>query len=719
MKAKRSVPGMPALPTLPASWIQFLVLVSKQGEISAAVLILVIVLMMILPLPTLLVDLLIAINISASLLLIVLSLHLPGPEDFTSFPSVLLLSTLFRLGIEISTSRLILLQGDAGHIVETFGEFVVGGNLVVGLIIFLIIAVVQFLVITKGAERVAEVSARFMLDAIPGKQMAIDSDLRAGLINLQDVKRIRAEMDSETRMHGAMDGAMKFVKGDAIAGLIIVMVNLLGGVTVGVVQHGMGIGDALNRYSVLTIGDGLIAQVPSLLISITAGMMITRAKNQVGSSLSVGGVIAKEMLAQPKAWVIAACGVLVFGLLPGMPWPVFLVLAGLLATVGVRRISAARKKETERKSALSWKASAKKDVPDEHDVAEFFPARPLVLQIAEQGNDPQILDRFIRMARRTRNRLVVAYGLTIPFLQIENRSDLNGDAFILSFREVEIWRGQFRFEQFCVFAELPILSAAGIIGEPCVDRSLDRSAFWVTQPEAGKLSLPAVQQLSALAYFDRFFERLLFQHTGQFVNMTTTQALLQWLESDSPTVAKELAQALSTPRFTEVIRSLCSERVAVRNIRQIAEALVMWAPKEKDLQTLAEYVRIALGAQICQEFAHEEMLYTILLERELEELMRAALRQTAQGYYLELPPEITQELIRQIREQLRALPMGHPRPVLLTTQDLRCVLRKLIVDELFDVHVLSFSELTARQQVHPVGHLVLEEAQELSTTDVG
>ena len=694
------------LPALPASWTKLLVAASKHGEVSAAILILCIVLMMILPLPTLLVDLLIGMNISASLLLIVLSLYLPGPEDFTSFPSVLLFSTLFRLGIEISTSRLILLQGDAGHIVETFGEFVVGGNLVVGLIIFLIIAVVQFLVITKGAERVAEVAARFTLDSIPGKQMAIDSDLRAGLISLSDVKRIRAEMASETQMHGAMDGAMKFVKGDAIAGLIIVMVNLLGGVTVGVVQHGMGVGDALNRYAILTIGDGLIAQIPSLLISITAGMMITRSKSEDGGAASAGGAIAKDMLSQPKAWVIAAGGVLVFGLLPGMPWAVFLVMGGLLGTVGGRKILKAQREEKSRGSILSWQKAAKATVPDGHDVAEFHPARPLVLQIAEQGVDPQAIDQFVRATRRARNRLVVAYGVTVPAIHIEIRPDLSDDGFVLSFREVEIWRGRFQIDRSCVFVEPDVLNDAGIVAEACVDRNLERPAFWVTQTEADKLALPPEAQQSALAYFEQFLERLLFQQAHQFVNITTTQALLQWLEQDTPAVAKELAQAFSPPKFAEVIRALSSERVGVRNIRQIAEALVMWAPKEKDVQTLTEYVRIALGAQICQEFSHEEMLYAILLERELEEQMREALRQTAQGYYLDLPPETTRSLIQQIRAQLLALPLGHPKPVLLTTQDLRCFLRKLIQDEVFDVHVLSFSELTARQQVHPIGHLI-------------
>ena len=681
--------------------------VSKHGEISAALLILLIVLMMILPLPTLMVDILIALNISVSLLLIVLSLYFPGPEAFSTFPTVLLLTTLFRLGIEISTSRLILLRGDAGHIVQTFGDFVAGGNLVVGLIAFLVIAIVQFLVITKGAERVAEVSARFTLDGIPGRQMAIDSDLRAGLIGLQDVRRLRAEMSTETKMHGAMDGAMKFVKGDAIAGMIIVVVNLIGGIGVGVLQHGMTIGDALNHYAILTIGDGLVAQIPALLISITAGMLVTRSQGEGDVPRAVGSVIASQVLTQPKAWLIASGGVLVFAVLPGMPWLVFLVMSALLGGVGWQQMRKTRMAAQAGQQRLNWEGAVKRELPDQVDVDEFIPARPFVLQIPGHAESRQAMDAFVRCARRVRNRLVVEYGFTVSGIMVEVQPDWQEPVFLFIFREVEVWRSRFQFERICVLVDKATLSAQGIAAEPCNDRFLLRPAFWVSREDAERLALPAEAVMDALQYFEYYFLRLLLQLSDQFVSMSNCQFLLQWLERDSPTVAKELGQVMSLPKFTEILRYLSAERVSLRNLRQIAESLVLWAPRERNAQALAEYVRIDLGAQICQEFAVDGMLYVMLLDHALEETLRASLRESSQAWYLDLAPDKVRQLLQKIRLIVTGLPVGHPPPVLLTTQDLRFNLRKLIQDELSDIYVLSFSELTPSQQITPIDHLTL------------
>ncbi|MEY4877191.1 MAG: hypothetical protein RL708_2340, partial [Bacteroidota bacterium] len=314
---------------------------SKKMEVVAAFMVVAIVFMMILPLPIVLVDILIAINISISCILVIISLYLPGPLAFSTFPAVLLLTTLFRLALEVSTTRLILLNGDAGHIVEAFGNFVVGGNLVVGLVIFLILTVVQFLVITKGSERVAEVSARFTLDAMPGKQMSIDNDLRSNVINGDEARKRRNDLAKESQLFGAMDGAMKFVKGDSIAGIIIVAINLLGGVAIGVLQKGLPASEALKKYAILTIGDGLIAQIPAILISLCAGMIITRVSNSssggVASETNVGKEILEQVFGQPRSLYIAAATMLMFAAIPGMPWMVFIGLA--LITCGIAYFS--------------------------------------------------------------------------------------------------------------------------------------------------------------------------------------------------------------------------------------------------------------------------------------------------------------------------------------------------------------------------------------------
>jgi type III secretion protein V len=321
---------------------RIVLLASSRNDIVLAVLLVAIVFMMILPLPTWLVDVLIGVNMTVSAMLLMVAMYLPSPLAFSSFPSVLLVSTLLRLGISIATTRLILLQGDAGHIIETFGNFVVGGNLIVGLVVFLIMTIVQFVVITKGAERVAEVAARFSLDAMPGKQMAIDGDMRAGTIDMEEAKIRRRLVEKESQLYGAMDGAMKFVKGDAIAGIIIVVVNLVGGILIGTLQRDLSLSEATRVYSVLTIGDGLIAQIPALFIAICAGMIVTRVQSGEGPS-NVGRDIGTQVLAQPKALVIAAVVAMGMGLIPGMPTLTFLALAFVLGGVGLVLLSSVGK----------------------------------------------------------------------------------------------------------------------------------------------------------------------------------------------------------------------------------------------------------------------------------------------------------------------------------------------------------------------------------------
>jgi type III secretion protein V len=353
--------------------------VAQRAEVLGAVVILGIVFIFIVPLPTWLVDILIAVNICISCLLIVLALYLPGPLAFSSFPSILLLTTMFRLALSIATTRLILLEQDAGDIVEAFGNFVVGGNLAVGLVIFMILTIVNFLVITKGSERVAEVAARFSLDAMPGKQMSIDSDLRAGLIDGGQARDKREQLSRESQLFGAMDGAMKFVKGDAVAGLIIVVINLLGGFSTGMFQHGMSAADSMALYSVLTIGDGLIAQIPALLISLTAGMIITRvapAGANKGAN-NMGAEIARQMTSEPKSWIIASIGMLAFAALPGMPTVVFILISLMTGSLGYYLMRQRQKQDAPADAAAD---AVPAEINGDEDLRAFDPSRPYLLQ---------------------------------------------------------------------------------------------------------------------------------------------------------------------------------------------------------------------------------------------------------------------------------------------------------------------------------------------------
>ena len=677
----------------------------KRSEVVGAVFVIAIVFMMIIPLPTGLVDVLIAINISLSSLLIALAMYLPGPLAFSSFPAVLLLTTMFRLALSISTTRLILLEQDAGNIVEAFGNFVVGGNLAVGLVIFLILTVVNFLVITKGSERVAEVAARFTLDAMPGKQMSIDSDLRAELIDAREARRRREQLGKESQLFGAMDGAMKFVKGDAIAGLVIVSINLIGGFAVGTLQHDMSASESMYLFSVLTIGDGLIAQIPALLISLTAGMIITRvAPDNQALDANIGREMAEQITSQPKAWIIASLGMVGFALLPGMPTAIFLVLASLSLASGLFQLFKAHKlrqlQEANRRPS---------DIPPElngdEDIRRFNPARAYLLQFPPCRSTPDdpVTVELIRLARRCRNRIVDQYGVTLPSFHIDYGDALAEDEFRFCVYEVPalkatyapnrvaIERGRLTDEQ----------AAEGQPGTP--ERDEER---WVWFPVDHPLARE--KEMAPVAAADLVIERLqrLFFATGpQFIGLQEAKAILGWIEMEQPELAQELQRVVPTPRFAAVLQRLAAESIPLRAIRPIAEALIEHGQYERDVGALTDYIRISLKAQICHEYGTPSGLHVWLLTPEAEELLRDSLRQTQTESFFALSQEASHLLVQQLREAFPVL--ATPKPILLVAQDLRRILRNLLQDEFNHVPVLSFSELQSTSQINVLGRISL------------
>ncbi len=705
----------------PAQWFaQWLAQLAARGDAVAAVLIALVMAMMILPLPTFVIDTLIAFNIAAAVLLIALALYLPSAVSFSSFPVVLLLTTLLRLGIEVSTSRSILLHADAGGIVDTFGRFAAGDDLTVGLIVFSIIAIVQFLVVTKGAERVAEVAARFTLDAIPGRQMAIDADLRAGFTRPEMAQSLREDLARESRMHGAMDGAMRFVKGDAIAGLVIVVVNLTAGVAIGVAGRGLSFDEALERYSILTIGNALIAQIPALLIAIAAAVLITRGGDDSSASGStVGGHIARQLIAAPAAWLMTALVMVVFALVPGMPWLVFLSLAGVTCAIGIARRQRDAQARTRARSPVQPPDPAA--VPDDVDVRQIIPIRPIVVSLpsraavaagAAGAAESVAAEReglLIRAVRRVRNELVLRYGMTVPVIEVVHTERLDADTYEVAIHEVVAASGCLHWDRVCVpFSEerAAVLSTYGVAQSfPLIE-----GAVWIEPSRLAEPSEEGRMVLDPIEYFSLLLRRLLQRHAGRFVGIHEAQLVFNWLQREMPATAKELAQALTLPRFAEVMKLLIVERVSLRNVREIAETLVLWAPREKEAVALAEHVRMALGAQICDEFAHAGALYACLLERALETRLQESLQQTPLGMVLAIDHDLAQALVGQIRA-LNATRPGLPiAPVLLTTQVLRRPLRQWLADELFETHVLSYSEVGPTQRVQVLGSVSLNVA---------
>lgn len=694
------------------SVLQFIV---RRNDLVLAALIVCIIFAMILPLPTWLVDALIALNMCISAILLMVAMYLPSPLAFSSFPSVLLVTTLFRLAISIATTRLILLNGDAGHIVYTFGNFVVGGNLVVGLVVFLILTIVQFIVITKGAERVAEVSARFSLDAMPGKQMSIDGDMRAGAINMDEARRRRGLVEKESQLYGSMDGAMKFVKGDAIAGLVIVAVNLLGGITIGTLQKGMTAGQATQVYSILTIGDGLISQIPALFISIAAGIIVTRVTTGDGPS-NVGRDIGAQVLSQPKALMIGTAIMTGFALIPGMPTFTFLVLAILLGGVGyvlhkgeVRTVDASTG-QSRTVSALDLGSGegdkGQGSAAAGQDGASFQPTVPLMLDVCaslESSFSAKVLNEELARVRRA---LYMDLGIVFPGLQLRFNPQRDDGTYLILVGEIPVSQGELRPRHLLVREGADHLRALRIPFEEGQRFLPGLPTLWADmahQPLLTQTGIPYMEPMQMLSYH---IAQVLRRHAAEFIGIQETRALLTESEAKFPELVKEVVRVMPVNKIAEILQRLVSEEISIRNIRTVLEALVEWGQKEKDPVLLTEYVRIGLKRYISHK--HSGGLNTLaayLLAPAIEDEIRAAIRQTSGGSYLALDPAASRRILTAIKAVLGRLEGSSQRVNLLTSMDIRRYLRKLIETELAHVSVLSYQELSPDINIQPLARI--------------
>ncbi|WP_226477362.1 type III secretion system export apparatus subunit SctV [Pseudomonas sp. MWU16-30323] len=676
--------------------------VAQRAEVMGAVVIMAIVFIFIVPLPTWLVDILIALNICISCLLIVLALYLPGPLAFSSFPSILLLTTMFRLALSIATTRLILLEQDAGDIVEAFGNFVVGGNLAVGLVIFMILTIVNFLVITKGSERVAEVAARFSLDAMPGKQMSIDSDLRAGLIDGEQARDKREQLSRESQLFGAMDGAMKFVKGDAIAGLIIVVINLLGGFSTGMFQHGMSAGDSMALYSVLTIGDGLIAQIPALLISLTAGMIITRVapSGRNKGANNMGAEIARQMTSEPKSWVIASVGMLAFAALPGMPTVVFILISLITGSLGYFLVRQRQKLEQPEQAGAD--AVAPHDNGEE-DLRSFDPSRPYLLQFPAALHGSAQVAQVIHSIRQARNGLVTYIGLTLPPFEVEFAPALAEDEFRFCVHEVPMIKATLGHRVAVALGTLAAEPEEGAKGLPERD---EQDWVWLA-PDDPLLDDEQRERFTAEGLIIERMTRAMMLSGPQFLGIQESKSILTWLESNQPELVQELQRIMPLSRFSAVLQRLASEGVPLRAVRLIVEALIEYGQHEREPDALADYARIALKSQIFHQYSEADGLHAWLLTPHSESVLRDALRQTQTGVFFSLDNDSSAVLVNLLKQ---AFPVrAKSKSVLLVAQDLRSPLRTLLLEEFNHVPVLSFAELGSSSKVKVLGRFDLSQ----------
>ena len=656
---------------------------AKRQDIVLAVMLVLAVFMMILPLPTAVVDVLIAFNLTLSLVLLMVAVYLREPLEFSAFPSVLLITTLYRLSLTISTSRLILLQHDAGDIVYTFGNFVVAGNLAVGIIIFSIITIVQFIVITKGSERVAEVGARFSLDAMPGKQMSIDGDMRAGTIDAEEAKRLRGLVQKESQLYGAMDGAMKFIKGDAIASILVILVNIFGGMAIGVLQNGMSAGEALNTYAILSVGDGLVSQIPALLISITAGIIVTRVPgDKLRNNLAQD--LFQQLGRQPRPLFIAAGVMVVFSLLPGFPTLVFGGFA-LMLGFGAFRLQ---------RIAVSV-TSADDDTPAKVMSPGVDPLRILVPSLMATP----ALTRSLEILRWD---IFERYGLALGEILVESSDspELRIDIqlyheTVASFNYPSETAGVIKTVvglQPELYGAQPVTLLPGIV------------TWWVDEPQIDNVRDAGLDVQSHELSLIYCLERVVIRYAKEFIGVQETRYLMDAMEGKYGELVRELQRQAQVGRITDVLQRLVEEAVSIRDLRTIFEALIQWAPREKENVTLTEYIRLALRRQIINRQKNEEAIIDCwLIGGGIENMVRESVRQTSAGAYSALDQEQSDAILQQIRSVVD----GQVAGVLVTAIDVRRYIRKIIEPHLYDFQLLSFQELGDDTRVNVRGNIEL------------
>ncbi|MES2615020.1 MAG: type III secretion system export apparatus subunit SctV [Bdellovibrionota bacterium] len=688
----------------------FLTFLKKNSEFTVVAGVLMVLAMLIIPLPTELIDTLIVINISLSVTLLMVVIYIIDPLKLSSFPSILLLLALFRIGITISTTRLILLHADAGKVVETFGNFVAGGNLVVGFIVFLIITIINFIVITKGSERVAEVCARFSLDGLPGKQMSVDADLRANIITGEQAMAKRKHLELESRFHASMDGALKFVKGDNIASIIDIIINLIGGVTVGVFMHGFPVGQALSTFSILTIGDGLVQIIPALIVSVTAGLIVTRISDQDEKDpTNMGQAIVQQLLALPKALFGASAILALFAFVPGMPTEIFLAIFAILVTIA-SVISFIAKKEKKQKAQGSTTTAPKmlgEEAGDDESlpVLETWKLYPLMLNVAPGFKGTEYLEKIKTSLSLVQKNIKMDLGVEVP--QIFMRYDENqaADTYQILVQEVPAAKGKITRNRILLLENEENMQLYGITEFEASETNIGDKVrgVWIEQSNIELCKEFNLVYLTVEEFLTKHLSFVIKQHISEFLGMQEVKNMLDKM-TEFQDLIKELLRMLPLNKITEILQRLIGEDISIRNFKVILDAALEWAQREKDIILITEYVRGALGRYIAHKFSNgKNILPCILISSDLEDTIRDAIRHTATGSYLAIDPNVSLKIIEYMKEILEKYKAIHIKPVVLVTLDIRRYLRTVVEKELPYLHVLSFQELEGHAEFENLG----------------
>jgi type III secretion protein V len=702
------------------------VFINKYSDIVLAVIVVVIVGMMIVPLPTFLLDILLTFNISISVIILLISLYVPGALKLSVFPTLLLLTTMYRLALTISTTRLILLTGDPGEVVTAFGNFVVAGNFVVGAVIFVILVVVNFIVIAKGSERVAEVAARFTLDAMPGKQMSIDADMRAGSIDMEEGKRKRRDLERESALFGAMDGAMKFVKGDVIAGIIITVINIVGGLVIGVMQKGMLIGDAAKKYTLLTIGDGLVGMIPAILISTAVGIIVTRVGGEEEGA-HLGKDVTSQLVAFPKAILIASGMLVGLGLIPGLPKIPFFILGvaafalGRYLTRGDRKGAAGEAGDGdalgevgENGEQTPQSAEPAPKEPINPDSELFIPVvTPIVLEVSDalvpyvdsrQDNGKFLFELIPFM----RDGLFVELGVRYPGVRARGNPGLPPGAYQIQINEVPVVTGQATLGHVLVNDTVDRLKLMNVNGFEAINPATRQPAAWVSEDQKEMLEAAGLTTWDVPGYIILHLAAVLRRYAREFVGVQEVQTMLDQLEKAFPAIVKEVVpKVLSVLKLTDILGRLVEEEISVRDLRGILQALAEHGQIEADSVMLTEHVRSSLKRYVSHKYARgTNTLVVYLLDPQIEDAIRSSIKRTSAGTHLALEPDIAQEIVQAVKNECGHLPPTAQRPVILTAMDIRRYVRKLLEYEFNPpFSVVSYQELSPELNIQPVARI--------------
>jgi len=676
----------------------FLLRIPESQDLAIAFVLVLAISLMVVPMPTILVDMLIGLNFGIAILLLMTGIYLQTPLQLSTLPGMVLISTIFRLALSITTTRLILSEADAGEIVRTFGEFVVAGNVVVGLVIFLVITVVQFIVIAKGSERVAEVSARFTLDALPGKQMSIDAELRNGDIDNEEASKKRKLLERESQLYGSMDGAMKFVKGDAIAGLVITAVNLIGGFLIGTTQLGLSFSDAMHEYSLLTVGDALISQIPALLLSITAASVVTRVSSETKQNL--GQDISRQLFSDHRAMTLAGATLIFMAFLPGFPSTILISLGAIFIVASIlRRRTAARERAAENEG---------QDVASDHVNEQLEDAIPLAGHAKDLTvqTEPNTLLRVVlspnlagHISQKTMSPYLEAVrakaeenlGIRPPEISYGTDDSLADDSYRIDLEGVPLFTGTAKLDRLQYLDDIKHLELMKIEFEPTGD---EIKGVWVDSGHAPVLSQAGSSYLNCPQVIAERLLAMVMKNASAFLGIQETRELISGFSEKYAELINEVLRTTSVQKIADVFRRLLNEGISLVNMRLILEALAEWSEKEQDVVALTEYVRSALKRQICNTHSDENRVVSgFVLDQAVERAVRQSVQQTTAGGYLVLDERSSETLCLEVKKLLARSSESDSKAVILTSLDVRRHIRSLLSRNGVDIPVLSFQDL--------------------------